>query len=43
MLIKGPDYRVLHSFAERIITRIIPHLKIPGVKITVDVDPVDLL
>jgi len=43
MLIKGPDYRVLHSFIERIITKILPHLKIPGVKITVDVDPIDLL
>ena len=43
MLIKGPNYRVLHSFAERIITKILPHLKIPGVKITVDVDPIDLL
>ncbi len=39
MLIKGPDYRVLHSFTERIITRILPHLKIPGVKITVDDRP----
>jgi len=43
MLIKGPDYRVLHSFTERVIARILPHLKIPGVKITVDVDPIDLL
>jgi primosomal protein N' (replication factor Y) len=43
MLIKGPDYRILHAFTERIITRIIPNLKIPGVKITVDVDPIDLL
>jgi primosomal protein N' (replication factor Y) (superfamily II helicase) len=43
MLIKGPDYRILHSFTERIITKIFPHLNIPGVKISVDVDPIDLL
>ena len=43
MLIKGPDYRVLHSFTDRVITRLLPLLNLPGVKISVDVDPVDLL
>jgi len=43
MLIKGPDYRVLHSFTERIITTILPRLNLQGVKISVDVDPIDLL
>jgi primosomal protein N' (replication factor Y) len=43
MLIKGPHYRALHSFTEKIITRIFPNITFPGVKITVDVDPFDLL
>lgn len=43
MLVKSPDYRILHSFTEKILTEVIPQVKPAGVKISVDVDPIDLL
>ena len=43
MLIKGQDHRVLHQFTEKVIVLIKPQIKISGVKLTVDIDPINLL
>jgi primosomal protein N' (replication factor Y) len=43
MLVKGKDHRILHQFAEKVIALIKPQIKISGVKLTVDVDPINLL
>ena len=43
MLIKSPQHSMLHTFTEKVLNGIIPRLKTSGVKITVDVDPIDLL
>ncbi|MFH0812399.1 MAG: primosomal protein N' [Pseudomonadota bacterium] len=43
MLIKGRDHKVLHQFTEEILISIKTHINIPGVKLSVDIDPINLL
>jgi len=43
MLIKGRDHRVLHNFTEKVLLSLKPRIKVSGVRVTVDVDPVNLL
>ena len=43
MLIKGRDHRVLHNFTEKVLHSLKPRIKVSGVRVTVDVDPVNLL
>ena len=43
MLIKGRDHRVLHNFTEKVLLSLKPRIRVPGVRVTVDVDPINLL
>jgi len=43
MLIKGQDHRVLHSFTEKVLLSLKPRIRGSGVRVTADVDPVNLL
>ncbi len=43
MLVKGKDYRILHQCTEKVFSLRKPQIKISGVKLTVDVDPLNLL
>jgi len=43
MLIKGQDHRVLHTFIETVLLSVTARLRVAGIRLTVDVDPVNLL
>jgi len=43
MLVKGRNRKILHRFAEKIIIDVKPQIKISGVQLSVDVDPINLL
>jgi primosomal protein N' (replication factor Y) len=43
MLIKGPDHRVLHAFVKTVLVSVTPRLRVEGVRLTVDLDPLNLL
>jgi primosomal protein N' (replication factor Y) len=43
MLFKGKNWSPLHHFAERLLTRAETELRVPGVKLIIDVDPVNML
>jgi primosomal protein N' (replication factor Y) len=43
MLVKGREHRILHRFTEKVIVGIKPQIKISGVRLSVDVDPLNLL
>jgi primosomal protein N' (replication factor Y) len=43
MLLKGRNHKVLHGITEKILVSIEPQVRIPGVRMSVDVDPFNLL
>ena len=43
MLLKGKKWSILHDFAGEVLQRAEEEISIPGVKWTVDVDPVNML
>lgn len=43
MVAKGPRHELLHRFTERVLNEVAPGIMVPGIRLMVDVDPVNLL
>lgn len=43
MVAKGPSHEVLHRFTENVLNEIAPKIMVPGIRLTLDVDPMSLL
>lgn len=43
MVAKGPSHELLHRFTEKVLSEVAPKIMVPGIRLSVDVDPVSLL